>query len=653
MNLESFYLKLDTVRDTINPTIRGTQGDSNSIPIVADVLQDGKPIDLDGLVARVICKRPSDQFTTELAEIINDEVVFTLSGDDLSEVGICESVLALYDADGDRVSTMKFSYEVVGDLVSDAIPSGEIQESLLDKLDELHLAVLKIKPIADGTEGQILTIDEHGNTSWLDKVDGVDGLDGIDGINGLSAYEQALEGGYIGSKEEWIVSLKGERGTDGTHGIDGRTAYEQALDNGFEGSEIEWIASLKGEKGDTGYTPQKGIDYFDGVDGTDGKDGLSIKGDVGEKGEPFKYTDFTEEQVADLNGDKGDIGDSAYEIALAEGFVGTKSEWVESLNGIDGIDGKEYNDTEIQGRVLSLEEDIPTKRGNDTKIVVGDLETSLKALVNRESYDDKEIQAKVTTIESEVANLKVIGKDGKDGIDGSSAYQLALHNGYDGTEKEWLSSLKGDKGERGLDGANGIDGVTPQKNVDYFDGKDGEKGEPLTFDDLTVPQINELKGNDGAKGSDGQSAYELAVEEEYVGDKSEWIASLKGEKGAKGVDGTNATTTSIATTIADGLMSATDKVEVDKIPIMESNITSLEDDIASMFAMETQLVALGVDTLTLANAVSDGDVLQIIDTKYGIKWFEGVHWNRIGQVVTFTSVMIDDMEFEIINLGQL
>lgn len=34
------------------------------------------------------------------------------------------------------------------------------------------------------------------------------------------------------------------------------------------------------------------------------------------------------------------------------------------------------------------------------------------------------------------------GKDGKDGSDGKSAYQVALDNGFEGTEEEWLESLK-------------------------------------------------------------------------------------------------------------------------------------------------------------------------------------------------------------------
>jgi hypothetical protein len=40
----------------------------------------------------------------------------------------------------------------------------------------------------------------------------------------------------------------------GRKGEDGKSAYQIALDNGFIGSETEWLASLKGEKGDNGTT---------------------------------------------------------------------------------------------------------------------------------------------------------------------------------------------------------------------------------------------------------------------------------------------------------------------------------------------------------------------------------------------------------------
>lgn len=42
-----------------------------------------------------------------------------------------------------------------------------------------------------------------------------------------------------------------------------------------------------------------------------------------------------------------------------------------------------------------------------------------------------------------------------DMIQGKSAYEIALLNGFEGTEKEWLASLKGEQGEQGEQGEKG------------------------------------------------------------------------------------------------------------------------------------------------------------------------------------------------------
>lgn len=41
------------------------------------------------------------------------------------------------------------------------------------------------------------------------------------------------------------------------------------------------------------------------------------------------------------------------------------------------------------------------------------------------------------------------GIDGANGNDGKSAYQIAVDNGFEGTEQEWIDSLKGQKGDNG------------------------------------------------------------------------------------------------------------------------------------------------------------------------------------------------------------
>ena len=56
----------------------------------------------------------------------------------------------------------------------------------------------------------------------------------------------------------------------------------------------------------------------------------------GDKGDPFRYEDFTPEQLAALKGPKGDDGLSAFNIAQLNGFQGTYVEWLKSLKGKDG-----------------------------------------------------------------------------------------------------------------------------------------------------------------------------------------------------------------------------------------------------------------------------------------------------------------------------
>ena len=84
------------------------------------------------------------------------------------------------------------------------------------------------------------------------------------GTDGKSAYEIAIEHGFVGTETDWIESLKGVDGKDGVNGedglpgrdgIDGKSAYIIAVEHGFSGTENEWLQSLKGADGKDGITP--------------------------------------------------------------------------------------------------------------------------------------------------------------------------------------------------------------------------------------------------------------------------------------------------------------------------------------------------------------------------------------------------------------
>ena len=102
-------------------------------------------------------------------------------------------------------------------------------------------------------------------------------------------------------------------------GKDGKSAFEIAVEHGFVGTEAEWLKSLKGVDGKDGVNGKDGCDGRNGVDGLLGKDGKN-----GEDG---------------LLGRDGIDGKSAYIIAVEHGFSGTENEWLQSLKGADGRDG--------------------------------------------------------------------------------------------------------------------------------------------------------------------------------------------------------------------------------------------------------------------------------------------------------------------------
>ena len=72
-----------------------------------------------------------------------------------------------------------------------------------------------------GEKGEVGPMGEPG-LMGCDGADGRDGADGADGADGKSAYEIAVENGFVGTEAEWLDSLKGQNGADGNDAADGR-----------------------------------------------------------------------------------------------------------------------------------------------------------------------------------------------------------------------------------------------------------------------------------------------------------------------------------------------------------------------------------------------------------------------------------------------
>lgn len=63
------------------------------------------------------------------------------------------------------------------------------------------------------------------------------------------------------------------------------------------------------------------------------------------------------------------------------------------------------------------------------------------------------------------------GLTGERGADGADAYQVAVRNGFVGSEQEWLTSLKGERGTDGVNGAQGEQGIPGERGQDGAPGK--------------------------------------------------------------------------------------------------------------------------------------------------------------------------------------
>lgn len=100
------------------------------------------------------------------------------------------------------------------------------------------------------------------------------------------------------------------------------------------------------------------------------------------------------------------------------------------------------------------------------------------------------------------------GTNGTDGSDGDSAYEIAVENGFSGTEAEWLLSLKGSDGIDGQDGTNGTNGQDGLTTSITLNGEiKTQVGGNIDLGDLaTVAYITELVGdiNDALDGINGE-----------------------------------------------------------------------------------------------------------------------------------------------------
>lgn len=147
------------------------------------------------------------------------------------------------------------------------------------------------------------------------------------------------------------------------------------------------------------------------------------------------------------------------------------------------------------------------------------------------------------------------------------------------------------KGETGAQGIPGKDGKTPIKGVDYYTDEEIDAIKDEIAKEVTV----------GAKGEDGKSVYQIAVDEGFEGSEADWLASLKGADGRNGIDGINGTNGKDGTNGVDG------KTPVKGVDYFtQEEIQQIEDNAADK--VDTAGFAKSADLSTVATSGSYTDL---------------------------------------------
>lgn len=341
------------------------------------------------------------------------------------------------------------------------------------------------KPTTNGVVGQVLSIDNDGNTIWrtLKEFDGdYAHLSNRPSINGVELN---------GDKSLEDLNIKQTYTADDIPFADGET-FQQKFNNG----ELKGQDGVSGADGITPHIGDNGNWFIgetdtnkpsQGTNGVNGNDGVGVtKSEVNTSGElVITYSNGDSTNLGKivgkdgLDGTNGQNGLSAYEIAKNGGFIGSEDEWLASLKGEKGEQG-EQGIQGIQG--VQGEKGERGEKGQNGADGIG--------IANSEINKNGELV--ITYSNNTVDNLGVVvGADGKDGTNGT----------------------------------NGIDGIDGKDGIGITNAEINNSGElTLTYSNGTSANLGKVVGADGKDGADLSN--EVEDIKAYIGYTDEDIAGL-------------------------------------------------------------------------------------------------------------------------------
>ena len=229
------------------------------------------------------------------------------------------------------------------------------------------------------------------------------------------------------------------------------------------------------------------------------------------------------------------FGRSAYDYAVDHGYTGTEEDFGKMLNEVPNAvkDAKQAvkDSKEVLQNPPKIVDgnwyiyDYAKDTYQDSGInAVGDAFTIVKTYSSVQAMEDDYNNPEVKTgqfvmidtgdVENEEDSRLYLKGDtewkfisdlsGAQGIQGLSAYQVAVQHGFEGTEAEWLISLKGEKGETGPKGDKGNTGEKGATGERGPQGLQGERGLQGIQGEQGEPGIQGPIGPKGEKGDQGE-----------------------------------------------------------------------------------------------------------------------------------------------------
>jgi hypothetical protein len=299
-----------------------------------------------------------------------------------------------------------------------------------------------------------------------------------DGV-GASAYEVAVNEGFVGDESAWLASLVGADGADGPTGDDGLNGVDGT--NGIDGSNgVDGSDGLTGDTGPTGPTGNTGATGPSGPAGSPGPVGpTGPTGPSGSDGSDGATGSTGPSGPAGNDGATGPTGPAG--SVGSEGPQGNEGpQGVQGVQGIQGADGEAGSGITFKGQVATLGDLPASADSGDAYLVQADDSLNI--------YDGSNFVSG-GSIQGPQGVQGIQGFQGVPGIQGESGV-----NGLDGPQ--------GATGPTGPAGSDGADGATGPAGSDGVDGAVGPTG-PTGADGITGPA--------GTAGTDGKTVLSGSV----------------------------------------------------------------------------------------------------------------------------------------------